>query len=87
MAFFLNNVLTAFTQVVILFLVAMVGFICHKADIYTEKASRLTTNLLFYIVAPAIIIRSFYGMEYNPSALKGLVMALIGGIFCTLWVL
>ena len=81
MAFFFNNVLTAFTQVVILFLVAMVGFICHKAGIYTEKASRLTTNLLFYIVAPAIIIRSFYGMEYNPSALKGLLMALVGGFF------
>lgn len=79
--FFLNNVLTAFTQVVILFLIAMVGFICHKAGIYTEKASRLTTDLLFYIVAPAIIIRSFLGMEYNQSALKGLVMALVGGIF------
>lgn len=79
--FFLNNVLTAFTQVVILFLIAMVGFICHKTGIYTEKASRLTTNLLFYIVAPAIIIRSFYGMEYDPSALKGLLMALLGGFF------
>ncbi len=78
---FLNNVMTAFTQVVILFLVAMVGFVCHKAGIYTEKASRLTTDLLFYIVAPAIIIRSFCGMEYNPSALKGLLMALLGGIF------
>ena len=78
---FLNNVFTAFTQVVILFLIAMVGFICHKTGIYTEKASRLTTNLLFYIVAPAIIIRSFCGMTYNPDALKGLLLALAGGIF------
>lgn len=78
---FLTNVYTAFTQVVILFAVAMVGFVCHKTGIYTEKASRLTTDLLFYIVAPAIIIRSFYSMEYNSSALKGLLMALLGGIF------
>ena len=63
---FLNNVYTSFIQVVILFVVAMVGFICHKVGIYTDKASRLTTDLLFYIVAPAIIIRSFCGMEYNP---------------------
>ena len=77
---FLNNVYTSFTQVVILFLVAAVGFICHKTGIYTEKASRLTTNLLFYIVAPAIIIRSFYGMEYSRDSIKGLLMALIGGI-------
>ena len=54
MQLFLNNVLTSFTQVVILFLIAMVGFVCHKIGVYTEKASRMTTDLLFYIVAPAI---------------------------------
>ncbi len=80
MAEFLSNVYTSFTQVVILFLVAAVGFICHKTGIYTEKASRLTTNLLFYIVAPAIIIRSFYGMDYSRDSIKGLLMALLGGI-------
>ncbi len=80
MAEFLSNVYTSFTQVVILFLVAAVGFICHKTGIYTEKASRLTTNLLFYMVAPAIIIRSFYGMEYSRDSIKGLLMALLGGI-------
>lgn len=81
MQLFLSNVLTAFTQVVILFLIAMVGLVCHKTGIYTEKASRLTTNLLFYIVAPAIIIRSFLGMEYSKDALSGLLKALLGGIF------
>ena len=80
MAEFLNNDYTSFTQVVILFLVAAVGFICHKTGIYTEKASRLTTNLLFYMVAPAIIIRSFYGMDYSRDSIKGLLMALLGGI-------
>lgn len=81
MDLFFGNVLTAFTQVIILFIIAMVGFICHKTGIYTEKASRMTTDLLFYIVAPAIIVRSFAGMEYNRDALKGLLMALLGGFF------
>lgn len=81
MQLFLGNVLTAFTQVVILFLIAMVGFVCHKKGIYTEKASRMTTDLLFYIVAPAIIIRSFVGMEFNKEAIKGLMLALVGGFF------
>lgn len=81
MQLFLSNVVTAFTQVVILFLVAMVGLFCHKKGIYTEKASRLTTNLLFYIVAPAIIIRSFLGMEFSRDTLGGLLKALLGGIF------
>ena len=46
MQLFLSNVLTAFTQVVILFIVAMVGLVCHKTGIYTEKASRLTTCII-----------------------------------------
>ncbi len=78
---FLNNVLTAFTQVVILFLIAMVGFVCHKIGVYTEKASRMTTDLLFYIVAPSIIIRSFMSMEYSRDSLQGLLLALLGGVF------
>lgn len=76
---FWSNVLTALSQVVILFLVAMVGFFTHKTGIYTEKASKLTTNLLFYIVAPAIIVRSFLSMEYSRDSVKGLLMAFLGG--------
>ncbi len=79
--YFLSNVFTAFNQVVILFLVAMVGFFCQKTGIYTEKASRLTTDLLFYIVTPAVIIRSFVSIDYNPEALKGLLAAIAGGAF------
>ena len=77
---FLNNVYTAFTQVVILFLIAGVGFACEKKGIYTEKASRLTTDLLFYIVAPAIIVRSFLSVEYTKDSLKGLCLAALGGL-------
>lgn len=76
---FLSNVFTAFTQVVILFIIAAVGFVCHKTGIYTEKASRLTTDLLFYIVTPAVIVRSFLSIEYNSGALRGLLLALLGG--------
>lgn len=81
MQLFLGNVYTAFTQVVILFIVAMVGLVCHKAGIYTEKASRLTTDLLFYIVTPAIIIRSFAGMELSADTVSGLIKSLLGGVF------
>ena len=44
MDLFFSNVVTAFSQVVILFTIAMVGFICHKIGVYTEKASRMTTD-------------------------------------------
>ncbi len=78
---FFDNVLTALQQVVILFIIAIIGLICDKAKIYTEKASRLTTDLLFYIVTPAIIIRSFMGMEFSRETVGGLVKALLGGFF------
>ncbi len=81
MELFLGNVYTALTQVIILFLVALIGLVCHKTGIYTEKASRLTTDLLFYIVTPAIIIRSFVGMELSGDTVSGLLKALIGGFF------
>ncbi len=78
---FLSNVLTALEQVVILFIIAIIGLVCDKAKIYTEKASRLTTDLLFYIVTPAIIIRSFMGMEFNRDTIDGLLKALLAGFF------
>ncbi len=81
MELFFSNVYTAFTQVAILFIMAMVGFLCHKFGIYTEKASRMTTDLLFYIITPAIIIRSFMGIEFSKESVKGLLLALCGSLF------
>ncbi len=80
MQLFVSNVITASTQVIILFLIAMIGFATHKLGIYTESTSRKTTDLLFYIVTPAVIMRSFSGMEFNRDAIKGLLLALMGGI-------
>lgn len=76
---FLQNVLTAATQVGVLYILVAVGFICDKTHIYTEKASRLTNDLLFYIVTPAIIIQSFSSIENNPQNVKNLLMAFLGG--------
>lgn len=77
---FLSNMITALTQVVILYIIVALGFFCHKAGIYTEKASRLTTDLLFYIVTPAMIIRSFIAIEYSRETLKGLGLAFLAAI-------
>ncbi len=76
---FLQNVQTAAMQVAILYVIVAVGFICDKTGLYTEKAARLTNDLLFYIVTPAIIIQSFTAMEYTPETLKALLMSFFGG--------
>lgn len=76
---FLRNVLAAGQQVIILYLIVAVGFICDKTEVYTEKAARLTNNLLFYIVTPAIIIQSFTKVEYTPENFRNLMMSFLGG--------
>ena len=77
---FFSNMMTALTQVVILYIIVALGFVCHKIGIYTEKASRLTTDLLFYIITPAMIIRSFINMDYNAESLKGLGFAFLAAL-------
>lgn len=77
---FISNVITALTQVVILYIIVAIGFFCHKAGIYTEKVSRLTTDLLFYIVTPAMIARSFISIEFSRDTLKGLGLSFLAAV-------
>ena len=72
---FIENLLTAAQQVAILYILVAVGFIADKTGIYTEKAARLCTDLLFYIITPAKIIQSFLLMDYDSQAAQGLAVA------------
>lgn len=76
---FLHNVATAAQQVAILYIIVAVGFICDKTKLYTEKAARLSNNLLFQIVTPAVIIQSFTAMEFNRENLNNLLLSFLGG--------
>ncbi len=76
---FLQNVAVAAKQVAILYIIIAVGFFCDRTKLYTEKASRLTNDLLFYIVTPAIIISSFTAMELSDENWHNLLMSFLGG--------
>lgn len=76
---FLQNVQTAAMQVAILYIIVAVGFISDRVGLYTEKAARLTNDLLFYIVTPAIIVQSFTAIEYTPESLRNLLLSFLGG--------
>lgn len=76
---FFQNVLAAGQQVLILYLIVAVGFVCDRTGIYTEKAARLTNNLLFHIVTPAIIIQSFTNVEFTSENFRNLMMSFLGG--------
>ena len=64
---FLSDVATAAKQVFILYVLVLLGFICDRTKIYTEKAARLTNDLLFYIdrsrkVPPTFFLGEPYGL-------------------------
>ncbi len=73
---FFQNVLIASEQVAILYILVAVGAISDKVGIYTEKVAKSCTDLLFYIITPAVIIESFCSLEYNPETAKSLFIAL-----------
>lgn len=76
---FLNNMLTALSQVAVLMLLALIGFICHKTGLYTDKIAKSCNGVLFYIVTPAVICHSFTKLERSPETLKLFGIALLGG--------
>lgn len=75
MDLFLANVKTAGLQVAILYILVAVGFIADKTGLYTQKTAKATTNLLFYIITPMVIINSFLNMEFSSDSVKGLLIS------------
>ncbi len=77
---FLSNMYTAFSQVTILILLALVGFACHKGGLFTDQVAKACNGLLFYIVTPAVICHSFLKLERSPETLKLLGWTLIAAV-------
>ena len=72
--------LIASKQVVMLYIMALVGAVADKTGVFTEKTAKKCTDLLFYIVTPAKIIESFLNLEYSDRALRGLFIAIGMGL-------
>lgn len=64
---FLNNMMTAAQQVLILYIIVAVGFVADRLHVFTQDTAKLCNNLLFYIVTPVVIIRSFMTMECDKA--------------------
>lgn len=70
---------TAAQQVLILYIMIAVGFFADKTGLYKEKAARMTNDLLFYIVTPAIITQSFLSMELTAENATALLVSTVCG--------
>ena len=72
----LANFLTVGQQVVILYLLITVGFVCGKTKFLSEGAVDGMTNFVLYIVAPCVIVQSFQ-RTYDPALTGALFQAAV----------
>ncbi len=75
MEVFFSNVWIAARQVLILYIMVAIGFLCDKTKLFTEKTARLTNNLLFYVITTAVIVKSFATTPFTPETAKQLLIA------------
>lgn len=74
---FLDNLKTIALQVLILYLIAGVGFITDKTGIFRQKDAKRLIDLLFNIILPIAIIHTFMTMEYSKEHVKGILIAFL----------
>ncbi len=76
---FFENVKIAAQQVGILYIIVLVGVICDKIGLFTEKTAKACTDLLFYIITPSVIIISFLNQEFTKETGISLLIAVAFG--------
>lgn len=64
---FIENLITAATNVGVLYIIVAVGYICDRMGIYTEETAKKTVNFLLYFVASCTLINSFIKIEATPD--------------------
>lgn len=64
---------TVFQQVIILFVLIFIGYVCAKKRVFTEEGIKNITKFVLFFVTPCVIISSF-DREYDPQKLYNLGM-------------
>ncbi len=71
--------LTVLNQVLVMFVLIIIGYIGFKTKLVDVTGNRQMTNVLLYIVAPLVIIDA-YQMEYNDTLASNLLIAFALGV-------
>lgn len=67
---------SAGTQVVVLYVMVAVGFVCDKVKIFSEETAKKVVDLLLYIITPSLLISSFINMERTQDNIKKFFLSL-----------
>lgn len=72
---FLSNLQTVAVQVLILYLIAGIGFIADKTKIFVQADGKRLVDLLFNLILPIAVVNSFLSMERTAEHIKGLLIS------------
>ena len=72
----MNNFLAVGSQVLILFLLMLIGFVCNKTKILSEEANKRISDVVVILVTPCVIIQSFQ-REFKEELLFKICIALL----------
>ena len=77
---FLDNFWTIGQQVLVLFILIAVGFVCGKKGVITEHASKVMTDIVLYVVTPCVMVTAFQ-RDFSMETLGNIgIAALTAGV-------
>ncbi|MDF2541762.1 MAG: putative rane protein [Herbinix sp.] len=68
--------ITAFNQIVIMFLLIVAGALCYKIKLIDKETNKKLSDLVLMLINPLVIFAS-YQREFEASLLKGLLISLL----------
>ncbi len=74
-----SNFIMVGQQVLILFVLIIIGACCSKLNMINEKSVEGLTNIALYFVTPCVIIKSFQ-RTLKPEMIKGLIIVFVSAI-------
>jgi predicted permease len=72
--------ITTLNQILIMFLIILIGFICYKTKLIDQEGNKKISNLLLMLVNPMLILVS-YQMDYSKKLMIGLLISFLLAIF------
>lgn len=70
----IDSFFTVFEQVLVLFVLIGVGFVCSKTKIINENGAKVVADVVLYFVTPCVIISAFQ-REFDADMLKKLLVS------------
>ena len=80
MQLFFKNVGVALEQLIVLYLIVGAGVAAERLKWFREATARQCSNLLFFVITPCVIVRSFATIEYNEKNVRGFLISVGCGL-------